>query len=75
MTGLAAAGRQAETIQIKEDREFAGLQQQREVEVSDAKKRLANILKNQSRSDIPTAENRSSTRKTEKRYTNSTAYK
>ena len=39
MTGLAAAGRQAETIQIKKDREFAGFQQQREVEVSDAKKK------------------------------------
>ena len=39
MTGLAAAGRQAETEQIQQDREFAGFQQQREVGVSDAKKK------------------------------------
>ena len=30
MTGLAAAGRQAEIIQIKQDREFAGFRQRRE---------------------------------------------
>ena len=56
MSGLAAAERQRETEQTNSDARFAGFQQQREVEVSDAKNRLANILKNQSRSDVPEAE-------------------
>lgn len=54
MSGLAAAERQRETEQTKTDGEFAGFQQQRADE--DPVKRLANILKNQSRSDVPTAE-------------------
>ena len=56
MSGLAAVERQRETEQTNSDARFAGFQQQREVEVSDAKNRLANILKNQSRSDVPEAE-------------------
>ena len=56
MSGLAAAERQRETEQTNSDARFAGFQQQREVEVSDEKNRIANILKNQSRSDVPEAE-------------------
>ena len=54
MSGLAAAERQRETEQTKTDAQFAGFQQQRADD--DSVKRLANILKNQSRSDVPTAE-------------------
>ena len=56
MSGLAAAERQRETEQTNSDAWFAGFQQQREVEVSDEKNRIANILKNQSRNDVPEAE-------------------
>ena len=43
ITGLAAAQRQAETEQTKEDGQFAGFQHQREVVSSDVQKILANI--------------------------------
>ena len=56
MSGLAAVERQRETEQTNSDTQFARHQQQRADETSESQKRLANILKNQSRSDIPTAE-------------------
>jgi len=55
MSGLAAAERQRETEQTKNDGEFASFQRRREEHV-ESEKRLLDKLKNQSRSYVPEAE-------------------
>ena len=74
MSGLAAAERQRETEQTKNDGEFASFQRRREEHV-ETEKRLLDKLKNQSRSDVPEAEVTEALRGRRRKLHKSTTYK